>query len=202
MKSLVLILLFIISSLSFADCEKEYKKFKLVTITDPITTPLRTGLYFSTGALASSGASLIGTLALNLELTTAGVLYGAAFTYEGTYFIEATLSNFKKFKGRGRAQKLIIESKISLGDTLDEFIDDVNEALKEHTELTKEEIIDEVMEGNNTNLFCQSKETLFTINNIRNHIVRKYTPVDDLDYDTDIDIIDDDYDDTIDIIYK
>lgn len=202
MKKSLLVILFIFSTLTFADCEKEYKKFKLVTLTDPITTPVRTGVYFSTGALASSGASLIGTLALNLELTTAGVLYGAAFTYEGTYFIEATLSNFKKFKGRGRAQKLIVESKISLGDTLDEFVDDVNEALGDYIELSKEEVIREVIDGNSTKYFCQSKETLFTINNIRNHIVRKYTPVDDSDEDSDIDVIDDDYDDTIDIIYK
>ncbi|OUR96305.1 hypothetical protein A9Q84_08075 [Halobacteriovorax marinus] len=195
MKKTILIFFFLFSTFTFADCEKEYKKFKLITLTDPITMPLRTGLYFSTGALSSSGASLIGTIALNLELTTAGVLYGAAFTYEGTYFIEATLSNFKKFKGRGRAQKLIIEAKIALGDTLDEFVDDVNEALEEYTELSKEVIIKEITEGNSSKFFCQSKETLFTINNIRNHIVGKYIPIDDLDYD-------DDYDDTIDIIYE
>ncbi|ATH08873.1 hypothetical protein BIY24_13225 [Halobacteriovorax marinus] len=175
---------------SFADCEKEYNKFKLIALTEPITTPIRTGLYFSSGAISSTGASLIGTLALNLELSTAGVLYGAAFTYEGTYFIKATIANFRKFKGRAHAQKLIIESKIGLGDTLEEFIDDVNEALSDYILLSKEQVIEEVLLGNTTFDFCQSRETMFTINNIKNHIIRKYTPQSDIepDYDDDLDI--------------
>lgn len=188
------IFLFILASAfalsSYADCEKEYSKFKLTALTDPITTPVRTGIYFSSGAISSTGSSLIGTLSLNFELSTAGVLYGAAFTYEGTYFIEATISNFKKFKGRALAQRLIIESKIGLGDTLAEFVDDVNEDLLEYLQLSKDQVIDEVLLGNSTFDFCQTRETMFTINNIRNHIVRKYKPLEDIepDYDDDLDI--------------
>lgn len=195
MKLITVFIAIVLSFSSFADCEKEYKKFKLITLTEPITTPIRTGVYFSTGAVSSTGASLLGTLSLNIELTTGGVLYGAAFSYEGTYFIEATLSNFKKFRGRAQALKLIIESKVGLGDSLEEFIDDVNEELDDVIVLTKEDIIEEVLLGNTHNDFCTSRETLFTINNIKNHIVRQYIPVNGNDI-----VYDDDYDDTIDII--
>jgi hypothetical protein len=196
MKLLIILAAMLLSLSSFADCEKEYKKFKLITLTEPVTAPVRTGLYFSTGAISSTGASLLGTLSLNMEFSTAGVLYGAAFTYEGTYFIEATLSNFKKFKGRAHALKLIIESKVGVGETLEEFIDDVNEELEDTIVLSKEEVIEEILFGNSANQFCTSKATLFTINNIKNHIVREYRPINGNDYD-----INDDYDDTIDIIY-
>ena len=197
MKSLTILIIVLLNFSAIADCEKEYKKFKLITLTEPVTTPVRTGIYFSTGAVSSTGASLLGTLSLNLELTTGGVLYGAAFSYEGTYFIEATLSNFKKFRGRAQALKLIIESKIAFGDSLEEFIDDVNEDLEDTIVLSKEEIINEILIGNGQNDFCTSRETLFTVNNIKNHIVRQYIPVNgnDIIYDDD-----DDYDDTIDII--
>ncbi len=198
MNKLILLSLTIIFSISsFADCEREYDKFKLIALTEPVITPIRTGVYFSTGAISSTGATLAGTLSLNIELSTAGILYGAAFTYEGTYFIKATISNFKKFKGRAYAQKLIIESKVGLGDTLEEFIDDVNEGLNDHTQLSKEQIIDEVLLGNSTFDFCQTRETMFTLNNIKNHIIKKYTPLSDVepdyDYDLDIDIIDGGY---------
>jgi hypothetical protein len=195
MKLITILAALLISIPSFADCEKEYKKFKLITLTEPITTPVRTGVYFSTGAVSSTGASLLGTLSLNLELTTGGILYGAAFSYEGTYFIEATLSNFKKFQGRAKALKLIIESKLAFGEELEEFIDDVNEDLEDTIVLTKKEVIEEILTGNTNNEFCTSRETLFTINNIKNHIVRQYIPINgnDIDYN-------DDYDDTIDII--
>lgn len=188
----ILILLFttLLSFSAFADCEKEYNKFRLLTLTEPVITPVRTGLYFSSGAISSTGASLIGTLSLNFELSTAGVLYGAAFTYEGTYFIKATIANFKKFKGRALAQKLIIESKIGFGDTLEEFIDDVNEKLNEYAQLSKEQVIDEVLLGNSTFDFCQTRETMYTVNNIKNHIIKKYTIDSDIDsnYDSDLDI--------------
>lgn len=196
MKKILVLASILLSLTTFADCEKEYKKFKLITLTDPVTAPLSTGLYFSTGAISSTGASLLGTLSLNIELSTGGVLYGAAFTYEGTYFIEATLSNFKKFKGRANALKLIIDSKLGVGETLEEFVDDVNEKLEDTIVLTKSEIIEEVLFGNTYNQFCTSKETLFTINNIQNHIVRQYKPINGNDVD-----FNDDYDDTIDIIY-
>ena len=198
-KFLLVILLVVISNFSFADCESEYNKFKLVTLTEPITAPVRTGLYFSTGAISSTGASLAGTLSLNLELSTAGVLYGAAFTYEGTYFIQATISNFKKFKGRAQAQKLIIESKIGFGDTLEEFIDDVNEGLNGEYELSREQVIENVLLGNATLDFCQTRDTMFTINNIKNFVIKKYTPFSDIepdyDYELDIDIIEGGYED-------
>ncbi len=191
-----IIFLLLLTFTSFADCEKEYKKVKLITLSEPVSAPLRAGLYFSSGAISTSGASLLGILSLNAELTTGGVLYGAAFTYEGTYFIEATLSNFKKYKGRANALKLIIDSKLGFGETLLEFVDDVNEQLEDTIVLSKEEIIQEVLDGNQEQLFCTSKETLFTINNIKNHIVRQYIPINSNDID-----FNDDYDDTIDIIY-
>ncbi len=198
-KVLISLFMTLLSATTFADCEAEYSKFKLLALTEPVTTPARTGLYFSSGAISSTGASLIGTLSLNFELSTAGVLYGAAFTYEGTYFIKATIANFKKFKGRAIAQKLIIESKIGFGDTLEEFIDDVNENLNEYTQLSREQIIDEVLLGNSTFDFCQTRETMFTANNIKNHIVRKYTfdlgTDSDFDDDLDIDIIEGGYED-------
>lgn len=189
-KFLIILLATLLSTSILADCESEYNKFKLLALTEPVTTPISTSVYFSSGAISSTGASLIGTLSLNFELSTAGVLYGAAFTYEGTYFIKATIANFKKFKGRAVAQKLIIESKIGLGDTLEEFIDDVNENLSESSQLSKEQVIDEVLLGNSTFDFCQTRETMFTANNIKNHIIRKYTLDSDIDsnYDSDLDI--------------
>lgn len=190
--------LIITPSLSaFADCEKEYNKFKLIAVAQTVTTPVNSGLYLSAGALSSSGATLAALLSMNFDLSTAGILYGAAFTYEGTHFITATISNFKKFKGRSHALKLIVESKIGFGDTLEEFIDDVNEELSEYTELSKEEVIDEVIFGNSTLEFCQTRDTMFTLNNIKNYIARKYIPSTDIepnyDDDLDIDIIDGGY---------
>lgn len=167
-KFLLLILGFSLLSAQ-ADCLRNYSYYRINSITGLVTAPARGAAYSTAGAASSSGALTVGTFLLDTDLSTAGILYGAAFAYEGHSFTGMAIDRIALYKSRAKAHSLIKEAYVGTGTNIEEFTEDLNERLLV-PELTVELVASFVRDGNEERTFCPEDREIFTAKNIADYV--------------------------------
>lgn len=152
---------------------KLYKKRSLLALPHTISTSSELVI---TGTAISSGAGAYGLSISDLDRSTAGLIYGAAFYYEAEAKFEDLYARIKNHHGRSLALGLIEAANLGLGEDLYEYLDDLNEKYFNHNPISINTLIKLLNDGNKNNLFCPVERFVFTKEQISKYIVDYLTP--------------------------
>lgn len=168
-KTIIPLIFFLISLGASANCLDDYKKNKRRALLRPIPFMSSSTGALGIGSMSSTGGVALGTLLLNSDYSTAGVLYGAAFAFEGQYSFEEAWNQVKFYKGRNRMYHILQEAEVGFGESLEEFYDSLVEDLTTQNIPSLEEVIDLILEANSDEVLCEDPRELYTDENLKNY---------------------------------
>tara|TARA_R110002072_G_scaffold1989_2_gene16344 strand:+ start:64996 stop:65532 length:537 start_codon:yes stop_codon:yes gene_type:complete len=169
-KALTILLITTLTAISTnANCTDDYKKNKRRALLRPIPFMSSSTGQVGIGSISSTGGITLGTVLLNSDYSTAGVLYGAAFAFEGQYSLEEAWNQIKFYRGRNRMYNVLEEAQIGFGESLEEFYDSLTYELETDNIPSLEEVIELIIEADTEGILCEDPRELYTDTNLKNY---------------------------------
>lgn len=165
MKIFSAILLLSLSSAALADCAKDYKAYKRQVYYRPLTSLSTSTAYGAAGTILSSSGVAGGTITSDTELSTMGMVYGAAMIYEGVHNVDLAYTHIKRYNSRGNASKIIKEAELGFGEKIEGLTDDINEELD--AAYSTDEIAELIRWGNEERIFCSAEFDLYGVEEMK-----------------------------------
>lgn len=161
----------IFSSVAMADCKEIYKKQKISVGAKSVLSTVGGTAISGGGVFVFYVGVVAAILATNNGFLVAGSLAGGASSAGGIYVSVKGVKNGVDFLKKARAYKLIKQSYVGAGKYLNKVAEDLSEDLDK--DVTAEDVAAIVVEADQANQYCESKESLYTIDDVVSDIANK-----------------------------
>lgn len=163
--------IFLLSLELQASCLKDYDRYKWRTIVGPARSAAISSGSTYMGSALSLGASTLGLISSQTELTTAGALYSVAFAYEGQYYLEGAWWDLRNFQSRRIVKLILKEAQVGSGPQLQEFLTELNQRTLTGDYFTMEDLVQRISLANQERVLCPADRGVFTLKNLENYLL-------------------------------
>jgi hypothetical protein len=161
-----------VSSVAMADCKEIYKSQK-ISVAAKSALSTTGGAALVGGGVATFYLGLIvGLLASNSGFIVGGLVAGGASTAGGIVVSVKGVKNGADFIRKVKAYTLIKQSYVGVGKYLNKVAEDLSEDLGR--DITAQDVAAIVVEGDLSNKYCESKDTVFGIKDIKADIAAQF----------------------------